>query len=103
MIVGSHQPGRAALRMTCAGEGGTLVWRGVGNLPLPAKLMLAAGSGASAHADPQDAGWGESFNAGAFQDNAPNVNRGDGYVAITAVDAMPSLAPATPHHASAAR
>jgi hypothetical protein len=102
IVVGSRQPARAALRMTCAGEGGTIVWRGAGELPLPARLMLAAGSGASTQAGPHDNGWGESFNAGAFQENAPNVNRGDGYVAITAMDPMPSLTPSSPQPVSAA-
>src|SRR5690606_34223687 len=42
IVVGSRRPGRAPLRASCAGEGGTVVWRGAGTMPLPAKLMLAA-------------------------------------------------------------
>lgn len=84
IVVGCRQPGVSQQRrMTCAGEGGTVVWRGAGELPLPAKLLLAAGGGPRDDLDAESPAWGATYNAGAFQAFEPAAHEGNGYVCIT--------------------
>lgn len=89
IVVGSQEPSPHQRRhLPGAAHGGSIVWRGSGDLPLPAKLMLAASGGSSspqAQADDEAAPY--SFNAGAFQVNLPGVHGGAGYVSITPVSA----------------
>lgn len=94
IVVGCREPSPTGRRrMTCGGEGGSVVWRGVGDLPLPAKLLLAAGGGPRDRAPGNPPAWGESFNAGAFQTNSPAVHAGNGYVSVTPLTPVSSAAP----------
>jgi hypothetical protein len=78
-----HASPVGALLVTAGGEGRSLVWRGASDTPLPSKLLLAARGGhREKPADPGEAGWSDSFNAGAFQANTPAIHIGDGYVSI---------------------
>ncbi len=94
IVVGCQQPSASLRRrMTCGGEGGSVIWRGAGELPLPAKLLLAAGGGEGDDSSFTDVtGWGSSFNAGAFQVNEAACHAGNGYVSIIPLPSYDSSA-----------
>lgn len=76
-------------RATCGSEGGSVVWRGAGEAPVPAKLLLAAGGGQRDDLAPQSSATCASYNAGAFQAHEPATHAGNGYVSITPLPVYP--------------
>jgi hypothetical protein len=91
ILVGRRESEPSVEREREARPGGSIVWRGAGDLFLPAQLMLAAAGGGralgAADAGAVRDGVLGSFNSGAFQVNSVGVNRGDGCVTIVPVTA----------------
>lgn len=91
ILVGTRTTEAQPERAPEACPGGSIVWRGTGDLFLPAQLMLAAAGGGRAEGEAQAGVVREgvlgSFNAGAFQVNQRWVNSGDGRVTIVPVTA----------------
>lgn len=91
ILVGTRTSEANPERPPEACPGGSIVWRGAGDLFLPAQLMLAAAGGGRADGEAEAGVVREgvlgSFNAGAFQVNQRWVNSGDGRVTIVPVTA----------------
>lgn len=90
IVVGRQHVGEPAepRRLIGGGRGGSVVWRGTCESPLPAKLLLAANGGMRDGADYHPPGTTPalgSYNAGAFQSNAFGEQVGDGSVTLVCV------------------
>lgn len=90
VIVGSQEATDSPCQRLMCSEGGSIVWRGAGESPLPARLLLAANGGRREPGERTEAEhWAGSFNAGAFQSNARFVHIGDGSVSIVSISPAP--------------